>query len=511
MIEPLFFLHNLMIIINKFNSILFIEEELSMLKNAILSTKKSIGKTILLFILMCLIANLVIAGLSIKSATSKSMDSVRKSLGSDVTLSYNMKNIMENREQGESMDSVMKNITVEMADSLKNLNYVESYNYTVSVSVSSDDIDPVSMQEEEDTVTFSNKNGFMDQNDFTVSGNTTMANLSDFVDENYVLTSGRLLNEDDEETKNCVIESSLASDNDLVVGDTFEVIATHEDDYEVTVTLTVVGIYEIETSDEMGNMMSMSNRQNPMNTIYTSLNVAQTLNDSTTNITSATYYLDDPDHIEAFKELAESETDIDFETYTLDANDQIYQRSISSLENMESFATMFLIVVIVAGSAILCLILVLTMRGRFYEFGVMLSLGQSKLKIIGQQLLEVGLIATLAFAVSLGTGKMVSNIVSSMLVSTASHAPSMEIDGNVKEKTGADMPGIGEGGKGFGRDLMDRAMTSPVSTELDVSLTSETVVQLAEISFAICVVSVILPSLYVLRLSPREILIKREG
>lgn len=321
-----------------------------MLKNAILSTKKSIGKTILLFILMCLIANLVIAGLSIKSATSKSMDSVRKSLGSDVTLSYNMKNIMENREQGESMDSVMKNITVEMADSLKNLNYVESYNYTVSVSVSSDDIDPVSMQEEEDTVTFSNKNGFggfgggnmempkyMDQNDFTVSGNITMANLSDFVDENYVLTSGRLLNEDDEETKNCVIESSLASDNELVVGDTFEVIATHEDDDEVTVTLTVVGIYEIETSDEMGNMMSMSNRQNPMNTIYTSLNVAQTLNDSTTNITSATYYLDDPDHIEAFKELAESETDIDFETYTLDANDQIYQRSISSLENMESF------------------------------------------------------------------------------------------------------------------------------------------------------------------------------
>ncbi len=495
-----------------------------MLKNAILSTKKSIGKTILLFILMCLIANLVIAGLSIKSATSKSMDSVRKSLGSDVTLSYNMKNIMGNREQGESMDSVMKNITVEMADSLKNLNYVESYNYTVSVSVSSDDIDPVSMQEEEDTVTFSNKNGFggfgggnmempkyMDQNDFTVSGNTTMANLSDFVDENYVLTSGRLLNEDDEETKNWVIESSLASDNELVVGDTFEVIATHEDDDEVTVTLTVVGIYEIETSDEMGNMMSMSNRQNPMNTIYTSLNVAQTLNDSTTNITSATYYLDDPDHIEAFKELAESETDIDFETYTLDANDQIYQRSISSLENMESFATMFLIVVIVAGSAILCLILVLTMRGRFYEFGVMLSLGQSKLKIIGQQLLEVGLIATLAFAVSLGTGKMVSNIVSSMLVSTASHAPTMEIDGNVKEKTGADMPGIGEGGKGFGRDLMDRAMTSPVSTELDVSLTSETVVQLAEISFAICVVSVILPSLYVLRLSPREILIKREG
>ena len=491
-----------------------------MLKNAILSTKKSIGKTILLFILMCLIANLVIAGLSIRSATSKSMDSVRKSLGSDVTLSYNMKSIMGNREQGQAMNSVMQNITVEMADSLKDLDYVESYNYTVSVSVSSDDIDPVSMQEQEESSSSTDGNGFggmggnmempkyMDQNDFTVSGNTTMASVSEFVDEDYVLTTGRLLTEDDADTKNCVIESNLASDNELEVGDTFTVVATNSDDEEISVKLKIVGIFEIETSDEMGNMMSMSNRQNPMNTIYTSLSVAQTLNDSTTDITSATYYLDDPDHIEAFKELAESETDIDFETYTLDANDQVYQRSISSLENMESFATMFLIVVVVAGSAILCLILVLTMRSRFYEFGVMLSLGQSKLKIIGQQLLEVGLIAILAFTLSLGTGKMVSNVVSSMLVSTTNDGPTMEINDDME--TPSDIPDDSEQ-KGFGKDLMDRAMTNPTSTELDVSLTGETVLQLAEISFAICVISVILPSLYVLRLSPREILIKREG
>ena len=62
-------------------------------------------------------------------------------------------------------------------------------------------------------------------------------------------------------------------------------------------------------------------------------------------------------NIDAFKELAQTSSDIDFETYTLDANDQIYQRSISSLENMEQFATIFLWVVVGAGSAILCLIL----------------------------------------------------------------------------------------------------------------------------------------------------------
>lgn len=478
-----------------------------MIKNAFLSIKKNIGKTVVLFLLMCLIANLVIAGLSIKSATTKSMDQVRKSLGSEVTFSYNMQNMMKNREKGEALDQVINNITIEMADQLKDLEYVENYDYTVSIGVTSDDIDPVAMTTSENTESETQKmpSGqnikqprMMDQNDFTVVGHTTMTYLKDFNNENYVIESGRLLNEEDAGTKNCVIESNLASDNDLSVGDTFTVIATNDGDEEIDVTLTIVGIFEIETSQEIGGMMS--NRQNPMNQIYTDLNTAQLLNESTTEITSATYYLDDPDHIESFKESA-LQTDIDFETYTLEANDQVYQRSIASLENMESFASIFLWVVIVAGSAILCLILVLTMRSRFYEFGVLLSLGQAKIKIMFQQLCEVGIIALLAFVLSLGTGKMVSNVVSSMLESTQTAQESlMEMPNEKLENKGT-----------LRNSIFEKALQSPVDTELDVSLTSETIIQLAEITTAICVVSVILPSLYILRLSPRKILVKKEG
>ena len=43
-----------------------------MIKNALLSLKKNIGKTILLFVIIVVITNLVIAGLSIQSATQKS-------------------------------------------------------------------------------------------------------------------------------------------------------------------------------------------------------------------------------------------------------------------------------------------------------------------------------------------------------------------------------------------------------------------------------------------------------
>lgn len=224
-----------------------------MIKNAFLSIKKNIGRSLLLFVLMCLIANLVIAGLSIKSATTKSMEQVRTSLGSEVTFSYNMKNMMDNREKGSSMESVMDNITVDMADQLKDLKYVENYNYTVQVGATSEDIDPVAMSEETTQETKQNIPGMnseerqpmMDDNDFTIVGNTTMEYLESFVNENYVLTSGHLLSQDDAGTKNCVIESTLASDNDLEVGDTLTVTSNDK-----TETLEIVGIFEIETSSE---------------------------------------------------------------------------------------------------------------------------------------------------------------------------------------------------------------------------------------------------------------------
>ena len=66
-----------------------------MLKNALRSIKKNVGKTILLFVIMTVIANLIIAGLSIQSASKKSMDEIRSSLGNDVTLTINMKNMMK--------------------------------------------------------------------------------------------------------------------------------------------------------------------------------------------------------------------------------------------------------------------------------------------------------------------------------------------------------------------------------------------------------------------------------
>lgn len=472
-----------------------------MLKNSWLSIKKNVGKSILLFVIMIVIANLIIAGLSIQSASQKSMEQIRSTLGNDVTLSVNMRQMMGKREPGQAMEEVQSKITIDMADQLKDLEYVTSHNYAISTDGNSNTLTAVEMSttdsESSDGGGFRGPQENMESTgDFTIEANQTMENLSNFTSGNYELTEGRLLSSSDEGTSNCVIETNLAKENSLKVGDTITIYRT-VNDQQVNQELKIVGLYEIINSEILNGF----NRNNPVNTIYTDLSVGQTLTGSTTELSSAVFYLNDPSNIDAFITLANDKTDIDFDTYSLNSQDGLYQQNVTNLENTASFASMFLIVVVLAGSVILCLILILTIRNRFYEIGVFLSLGQSKLKIIGQQLLEVAMIAVLAFTLSLATGKMVSNVVSNMLVQGQSNT------GMKMEMTEAPS----DTQKTNEKPTMGGAFEAPSDSELDVSLTSDTIIQLVGIAGVICVISTMLPAAYILRLSPREILIKKEG
>jgi len=75
-----------------------------------------------------------------------------------------------------------------------------------------------------------------------------MEYLDSFTNSNYTLTDGRLLTSDDANTNNCVIETNLASDNDLSVGDTFTITTTVNDE-TIIQELTIVGIYEIQSTN----------------------------------------------------------------------------------------------------------------------------------------------------------------------------------------------------------------------------------------------------------------------
>ncbi len=166
---------------------------------------------------------------------------------------------------------------------------------------------------------------------------------------------------------------------------------------------------------EVGNSMSqMFNFLNPANTIFASYTLANTLSGNEDTIDSATYTLSDPSEMTAFVEEAEGL--IDTETYSIQTNDQMYQSMLTPLNNVASFAKNIIVLVAAAGIIILTLIVMMSIRERRYEIGVLLSLGESRAKVILQFFTEIFVCMVFALGIAAASGNLVGNAVGEQLL-----------------------------------------------------------------------------------------------
>ncbi len=245
---------------------------------------------------------------------------------------------------------------------------------------------------------------------------------------------------------------------------------------------------------------------NPYNKIYMPYDVVSKIStgDSTNSITSAVYFMDNADNIESFKEYAKNKK-IDLETYTLDANDQLYTQMVGPIENVGSFSKTLVATVSIAGAMILVLIIALSLKDRKYEIGVLLSLGESKFKVISQLVVEVLLVASIAFATSAFTGNLAANKIGDTLL-----ANEIEVTESSSTQENSNFGGRGTMVVGPGRMNSNTIKNADVVKEMDVSVTSKDLEKLAGIGLLIVIASAAIPTISVLRFSPKTILSKRE-
>ena len=76
---------------------------------------------------------------------------------------------------------------------------------------------------------------------------------------------------------------------------------------------------------------------------------------------------------------------------------------------MQGIIRMMTLGIIIAGIAALSLILILWLRERVYEIGILLAIGQKKVQIISQFILELVLISIPAIILTLGLGNILAN------------------------------------------------------------------------------------------------------
>lgn len=492
------------------------------IKRSLLSMKAKKGRTFILCAVFTAILVFVLAGLTIKSAALTATENAKKSVGATVTLSANREAAMKKNEGGESNERPdpgsfsLTPVSLEEAEKISDLANVKSYSFLSSSSAGAGEgITPISSSSNEDTDETTenqttdmpkdnqrspegggNPMSQMTQSDFQISGVMNLTMASDFSDGTASIIEGEAITDADEETNNVVIEKTLAEANELTIGDTFSV--TNPDDEETTYEMIIKGIYE--TANNGDSMGMMFNFLNPANTLYTSYTFANTLKgeDAKGTIDSASYTLEDPKEMENF--VAEAEKLIDTESFSLQNNDQAYQQMLQPLNNVASFANNIVILVAVAGVIILTLIVMMTIKERRYEIGVLLSLGESRLKVILQFFSEVIVCMVVALVLASFSG----NIVGEQLLSQQTETSQQTSKGGPEDMGG---PGGQKGGPGgFGSIGASSQDVAAEVSELNISVKPAEIASLAGLGLLISLLSILLSSIGILRLQPKKIL-----
>lgn len=485
------------------------------------------GRSLILIAVFSAILIFVLAGLTIKSAADTATDTAKKSVGATVTLSTNREQMFKKDSDSDDASDEstsrpdpgsfqMTPVNLADAEKIAALDGVKSYSFEVSTSAAKgDDIEPISSSEEEDTTDTERQGmnglpgggmmggaGGMDQGDFQITGVLESSAYSSFSDGTATLTSGEALTAEDVDTNNVLIESALAEANDLAVGDTFTLVDANEENVEVTIK----GIYE--TSDTGTSMGMQFNFMNPANTIFSAYTLANTIaGEEGDTIDSAVYTLADPNEMDSF--VKEAKSLIDTDTFSLQTNDQMYQQMLTPLNNVSSFAKNIIILVAAAGVIILTLIVMMTIRERRYEIGVLLSLGEGRGKVILQFFTEIFVCMLLALGIASASGNVVGNVVGNQLLeqqttqTAAADQGAPGGDGQGQAPSG--FGGRGQGGPG--QMISSSFSQSEEIKDLDITVSGEQIALLAAIGLGISFVSILLSSAGIMRLNPKKILI----
>lgn len=486
-------------------------------KRAWLNVWAKKGRSILLILVSSAILMFVLTGLLIRSAAVKATNQAKEEVGATVTLSANrqaaFKKMQSSSSSSKSSRPKLTLTPVKLSDATKiaKLSNISSYNVTSSTSVNASSYDTVSTSSGMGGNSSSGGPGggmksLTSSGDTQIDGVTATSLTSDFSDSQSKITKGRGITTADKNTNHVVVEKELASQNDLSVGDTVTVKKTTGSKSKVK--LKIVGIYKASATSLSSSPMSTDTS----NTMYTSYTLANTFkgNKYAGTADSVTFNVKNPAKVSSVKTAGKKL--INTSKYALSTDDSSYQTVKASMDNVESFANKIVWLVAIAGTIILALIVILMIRERRFEIGVLLSLGEARWKIIAQFFTEMLMVIVIAVAIAGAGGKFVGDQLGSQLVSQSTTTTQTSTSSSTGQPGGGGQPGgSGSGMKGGnggpGNVGQSSSATKQADADLNISVSAVDLAELGGFGLAITFLSIMIASGGILRLEPKKVLI----
>ncbi len=391
------------------------------------------AKSVLLLLIFLFVNSMILSTNMILHATESTEAAMREKAGAKVAC--------------EILDTAYP-ITDKEADTIKDLAGVTSINRMGRQSAYLTDLTPVT----------ANTSTEPDNLKISLLSYDDMDTDSPFADQSYRLTDGELIRP---ETKyGAVINAQFAEANGLQIGDTL----SFEAENGKTVTVEVIGEYltgnESQQETTTLAVYRMENQIYIDNTAYVELFDGS-------GFYKVSAYTGQPELLDT---LAESIQGVLQDKADVTTSDALYQQMKAPLTQITRVVSLMRLLTFFTGTVIVSLLLCMWMRSRQKEMAVFISMGEQKIIIFLQALLEAAAVFLIALIGSCGLGSLASSWLQDLLLS------SVETD-----------------------------------VSLQVSLQFTDIALLLGIGSGVVVIAVLLSVLPVIRANPKDILSRMEG
>ena len=172
--------------------------------------------------------------------------------------------------------------------------------------------------------------------------------------------------------------------------------------------------------------------------------------------------------------------------FVMQTSNDDYRYVQAPLENLKALADVTLWACVVLVIVILSLVSILFIRNSKQEIGILMSLGEKKSKLIGQFVFEIILVGLLASTISMMSGNRLGNVISNEFMK-------IQIDTEAELEYQEDHAG---------------AMTQLDMLEAyEIKLNSEYIVTIYLVSFAILFISAAAPMVVILKTDPKKVML----
>lgn len=360
-----------------------------MLKNAIAYTLRKRNRTIIVFIILTVVLSCLYSCLNISKSTSNLEKDLYKISNSSLSITKNNGDTFETNQFKEldNIKEIKEIITV-----------YDGLARTTNIKV----VDGTQLIERDD---FSGEY----KNMLSVEANNNSEKNTLFSSGVFTIIKGRHINNNDR--GKILIHKELAEKNKLNLNDKIklELIDFNNSKKKMEYEFEIIGIFTGKKQEKYTGLSSDFS-ENMVFIDYESSQKALNKPENNKIVSKLEIFSDSSENTKvALNKIKKIKTD--WSQYSVSSDNHVFEETLESIDGIKHIINIMTYSIMLSGIIVLSLILILWLRERMHEIGVLLSIGVSKIKIVTQFILELLFISLPSFVLSLFLGNVILNII----------------------------------------------------------------------------------------------------